>query len=253
MKTAHIQSCGKLLDLSYVEEGSGDPVLLIHGFASTKEVNWVQPGWLKALSAAGFYAIAHDNRGHGHSTKFHDPADYALECMVGDAVALLDHLAIEKANLVGYSMGARICAAIALAAPERVRRMVLSGNGWNMVEPTMDWSPVRDALLADDPATVTDPQGIVFRAFADRTRSDRKALAACVTGVRFAFSQENIASIRVPFLVAVGSKDDVGGSPQRLAALNPLANSFVIEGRDHMKAVGDSTHIAAVIEFLKKR
>jgi pimeloyl-ACP methyl ester carboxylesterase len=130
--------------------------------------------------------------------------------------------------------------------------MVLSGNGWNMVEPTLDWTPVRDGLLAEDPATIGDAQAIAFRAFADRNGADRRALAACVTGVRQAFSQEQIASIRVPFLIAVGSKDDVGGSPQRLAALNPLAEPFVIEGRDHMKAVGDKSHIAAAIEFLKK-
>ncbi len=250
MTGVELESCGEAVAISYLDEGKGAAVLLVHGFASTKEVNWVQPGWVRALIGAGFRAIAFDNRGHGASTKFHDANSYRLECFVSDAVGLLDRLGIERAHLVGYSMGARICAAIAISHPQRVGRVVLSGNGWNMIEQTMDWVLVREALLSDNPKAITDARAIAFRTFADRTGNDRKALAACIAGARRTFSQDEIASVRTPVLVAIGSADDVAGSGERLAALIPGARFYSIPGRDHMKAVGDKGHIAAAIAFL---
>ncbi len=252
MPIVSITHDGQTLDIAYADEGSGSPVLLIHGFASTKEVNWINTGWFKALNAAGFRAIALDNRGHGASTKFHSGADYSLARMAGDALALLDHLEIEKAHVVGYSMGARIACSLAISHGKRLDRVVLSGNGWGMVEGTGDWTPVRDALLAPSLADVTDPRGRAFRSFADQTKSDRLALAACVTSVRQVFTQEELARIGNEVLVAIGTQDNIAGSGERLAAALPHGDYLPIPGRDHMKAVGDKAHIAGVIEFLSR-
>src|SRR6516165_3350764 len=98
------------VEIAYLDEGEGDPIVLIHGFASNKEVNWVHPGWVSTLTRAGRRVIALDDRGHGGSTKFYDPADYHTDLMAGDAVTLLDHLGIATADIMGYSMGARIAA-----------------------------------------------------------------------------------------------------------------------------------------------
>jgi pimeloyl-ACP methyl ester carboxylesterase len=193
-----------------------------------------------------------DNRGHGASTKFHSEADYSLDRMAGDALALLDHLSIEKAHVAGYSMGARIACSLAISHGERLGKAVFSGNGWGIVEGTGDWTPVRDALLAPSLADVTDPRGRAFRAFADQTRSDRVALAACVTSVRQVFSVDELSRIRNEVLVAIGTNDDIAGSGERLAAALPRGSFLPIPGRDHMKAVGDRTHIAGVIEFLRR-
>ncbi|HSO48631.1 MAG TPA: alpha/beta hydrolase [Rhizobiaceae bacterium] len=252
MPSAPISHDGQTLDIAYADEGSGFPVLLIHGFASTKEVNWINTGWFKALNAAGFRAIAFDNRGHGASTKFHSEADYSLSRMAGDALALLDHLEIAKAHVVGYSMGARIACSLAISNGERLDRVVLSGNGWGMVEGTGDWTPVRDALLAPSLADVTDPRGRAFRSFADQTKSDRVALAACVTSVRQIFTQEELARIGNEVLVAIGTQDEIAGSGERLAAALPHGDYLPIPGRDHMKAVGDKVHVAGVVEFLSR-
>ena len=122
------------VDIAYLDEGEGEPVVLVHGFASTKEVNWVNPGWVSTLTRAGRRVIALDNRGHGASAKLYDPAAYHSAVMAEDVRALLDHLGIARADVMGYSMGARIAAFLALAHPERVRSVVLGGLGIRLVD-----------------------------------------------------------------------------------------------------------------------
>jgi pimeloyl-ACP methyl ester carboxylesterase len=229
-----------------------EPVLLIHGFASTYIVNWVSPGWMKTLNDAGYRAIAFDNRGHGATSKSYDTADYTPRKLAGDAAALLDHLGILRAHVMGYSMGARIAAFLALAEPQKVATLVFGGLGSGLVDGVGDWDPIASALLAEDVASVTHPRGKAFRTFADQTKSDRKALAACIATSRAELSEAEVARIAQPTLVAVGAKDDIGGSPDELASLMPNAESFVIEGRDHMLAVGDKSFKQRVVEFLKE-
>lgn len=241
------------VELAFLDEGKGDPVVLVHGFASTKEVNWVHPGWVSTLIRAGRRTIALDNRGHGQSTKLYDPADYHTAVMAEDVRALLDHLAIEKADVIGYSMGARITAFLALGHPERVRSAILGGLGSKLVDGVGLPESIAAALEAPSIDDVDDPIGRTFRAFAEQTRSDRKALAACIRGSRQVLTREEVRGIRIPVLVAVGTKDEVAGSPHELAALIPGARAVDIPNRDHMLAVGDKVFKAAVLDFLARR
>lgn len=240
------------IDQSPANGGKGEPVLLIHGFASSYLVNWISPGWVKTLTEAGYRVIALDNRGHGRSTKSYNPAAYTPSEMATDAAALLDHLGIEKAHVFGYSMGARISAFLALEHPEKIATLILGGLGYGMVDGVGDWDPIADALVAPDPEAITHPRGKMFRTFADQTRSDRQALAACIATSRELVSEAQMTTITAPVLVGVGTKDDIAGSAQRLAALLPNGEAFDIEGRDHMLAVGDRTFKARVIEFLRE-
>lgn len=239
------------LQLSFFDEGdpAGRPVLLIHGFASSASVNWVHPGWLKTLGDAGYRVIALDNRGHGASDKPHDPDAYFPATMAGDAIALLDHLGIARAHIMGYSMGARISAFLAMAQPERVMSLVFGGLGIGMVDGVGDWDPIADALRAPSLDVVTHERGRMFRAFADQTKSDRIALAACIETSRVLVTREEAAKIDIPTLIAVGTKDDIAGSGSELAALMPNARAIDIPNRDHMLAVGDRVFKAAVLEF----
>jgi pimeloyl-ACP methyl ester carboxylesterase len=239
-------------DLAFLDRGEGDPVLLIHGFASSHYVNWVSPGWVKSLNDAGYRAIAFDNRGHGQSSKSYDPADYTPQKMAGDAAALLGHLGIDRAHVMGYSMGARIAAFLALEEPAKVATVIFGGLGIGMIEGVGDWDPIAAALVAEDPSETTDPRAKSFRTFADQTRSDRRALAACIETSRELLTESDVARIAQPVLVAVGTKDDIGGSPEDLAGLMPDAEGFWIEGRDHMLAVGDKAFKKKVLEFLKE-
>ena len=229
----------------------GEPILLVHGFASSMQVNWVGPGWVKTLNEAGYRVVAFDHRGHGVSTKSYQPEDYTPQRMADDAVALLDHLGIARAHIFGYSMGARVCVFLASSHPERVATMILGGLGYGMVDGVGDWDPIAEALLAEDPHTIETARGRMFRAFADQTRSDRKALAACIEMSRELISETQVAAIQVPTLIGVGTRDDIAGSADRLARLMPNAEAFDIEGRDHMLAVGDRTWKARVLSFLK--
>lgn len=250
MPMIEIENGAERLQIACLDEGEGFPVLLIHGFGSTKEVNWVDTGWVRALRQAGFRVVAIDNRGHGGSTKFHEPERYTLNAAAEDARLVLDALAIDRCHVVGYSMGARIAAMLAIAHGARIARLVLSGNGWGMVEGSGDWTPVREALLADSLDEVSDPRGRTFRKFAEQTRSDRRALAACVEGLRQLIPLEGLAGIENQTLIAIGTEDDVAGSGERLAAAMRHARFLPIPGRDHMRSVGDKAHVAGVVEFL---
>jgi pimeloyl-ACP methyl ester carboxylesterase len=238
------------VEIAFLDEGEGEPIVLVHGFASNKEVNWAAPSWMTTLTRAGGRAIALDNRGHGASTKLYDPAAYHSAIMAEDVRALLDHLALSRADVMGYSMGSRIAAFLALAHPDRVRAVVLGGLGIRLVEGVGLPDSIADALEAPSLADVTDPTAYMFRAFAEQTKSDLHALAACMRGSRQTLSRAEVGRIAVPLLVAVGDKDHVAGSPEALAGLIPGARALSIPGRDHMLAVGDRVFKSAVLDFL---
>jgi pimeloyl-ACP methyl ester carboxylesterase len=241
------------VEIAYLDEGDGDPIVLVHGFASTKEVNWVHPGWVATLTRDGRRVIALDNRGHGASGKLYDPSAYHSATMADDVRALLDHLKIERADVMGYSMGARITAFLAVKHSERIRSAVLGGLGIRLVEGVGLPESIADALEAPSLDDVRDPTGRVFRIFAEQTKSDLRALAACIRGSRQTLGRTEVGAIRAPVLVAVGTKDQVAGSAQELAALIPDARALDIPDRDHMLAVGDKVFKQGVLEFLNQR
>ncbi|HEX5213588.1 MAG TPA: alpha/beta hydrolase [Pseudolabrys sp.] len=245
------------VEIAYLDEGREDrdaePIVLIHGFASTKEVNWVNPGWVRTLTGAGRRVVALDNRGHGQSTKLYDPADYHTSKMAEDARALLDHLRLARADVMGYSMGARIAAFLAMAHPERMRSAIFAGLGIKLVHGVGLPETVAEGMLAPSLDDVTDPQSRMFRSFAQQTKSDLRALAACIRGTRQTLTEAQVAAIKVPVLVAVGTEDHVAGAPEPLAALIPGAKALPIPNRDHMLAVGDKVFKAGVLDFLNQR
>src|SRR5580692_4176491 len=242
------------VEIAFFDEGEGEPIVLVHGFGSNKEVNWVAPGWVSTLTRAGRRVIALDNRGHGASSKLYDPADYHSALMAGDVRALIDHLGLSRADVMGYSMGARNTTFLAMANPERMRSGVLGGVGIRLVG-GVGLSPdtIAQGLEAPSLADISDPSAHNFRAFAEQTRSDLRALAACIRGSRQTIARDELAGVTMPLLVAAGSKDDIAGSPEALAALVPGAKALVIPDRDHMLAVGDRVFKTGVVEFLAQR
>ncbi|MGK2922482.1 MAG: alpha/beta fold hydrolase [Methyloceanibacter sp.] len=239
--------------IAYLDEGEGEPILLIHGFASNVAANWIDPQWVRTLTQAGRRVIALDNRGHGESDKLYEPERYGAPEMAEDARRLLDHLGIERADVLGYSMGARIAAFLVFAHPERVRSVIFGGLGIHMVRGMVGSGPLAKALEAPRLEDVTNDTARSFRIFAEQTKSDLKALAACMRGPREKVPRGKLGEIAVPVLVAVGSEDVIGGSGAALAELIPSAQFLEITGRDHMKAVGDSKFKQGVLDFLTSR
>lgn len=241
------------VEIAYLDAGQDDNgvVLLIHGFASNIDMNWVSTRWVETLAHAGYRVIAYDNRGHGRSQKLYDLAAYGAPIMAEDARRLLDHAGVEQAHVIGYSMGARISAFLALAHPDRILSLTFGGLGLNMVRGMAGTGPIAVALEAPSIEDVKNPTARTFRAFAEQTNSDLKALAACIRSSRAPLTREAVATLKCPVLVAVGERDVIGGDPEALATLIPGAKAFVIKDREHMKAVGDKSFKARVLEFLQ--
>ena len=211
--------------------------------------------WVETLTRDGRRVIALDNRGHGQSDKLYDPAAYALPLMAQDARRLLAHLGIARADVMGYSMGARITATLALADPDLVRSAVLGGLGDRLVTGADASLAVGIAEAMEAPAldSLSDPTQRMFRAFAEATNSDLPALAACIRGSRDTLSEAEVRRIACPALVAVGTADVVAGDARRLAAMLAHAESLDIPRRDHNRAVGDKVFKAGVLAFLAAR
>lgn len=248
MKIANLDAA----DISYLDEGEGAPVLLIHGFASNANTNWVGPGWVQLLVDSGYRVIALDNRGHGDSQKFYEEEAYVLEKMADDAVALLEYLEVKYTSVMGYSMGARISATLASRNPELVDKLILAGNGYNMIEGAFDSSDIHDGLAAEDGDDVKTQIGTEFRAFAQATGSDLKALAACIMGGRSYINKSLFEELKPSTLVIAGTQDTIAVDSDKLALIIPKGRYKPIPNRNHMNAVGDKIYKQAVLDFLKE-
>jgi pimeloyl-ACP methyl ester carboxylesterase len=249
--------CGALtLAYDYIAPSGApaDVVLLIHGFASNRMENWRRLGWYSAFERSGYRLIALDLRGHGESDKPHDPAAYGGAQMAGDILALLDHLRLRRVSLMGYSLGAHLALATALAVPDRLEHLILGGIGGRMLladASAPSGSTLPEALLHDNPDEVTDPIQRGFRRFAEAHGEDRVALAACAQGLGRPADRDALASLNVPTLIVAGARDDLAGDPAALAAAMPNAKAVTLPACDHFSAIPHALFKAAVFDFLQ--
>lgn len=238
--------------IHYRDEGAGEPVILVHGFASTAEHNWGGTGWISAL-AKKYRVIAPDVRGHGLSDKPHEPGAYGYANMGADVTRLMDHLGIARAFLVGYSMGASIAIELMLSRAERFRAIVLGGIAYDDgLEDKRDRDAIAAAYRADDPATIKSPVAKAYRRFAESMPNDLHALAALIDAQRTPFEVAKLAAVRMPVLIVVGSNDNAIGDPQPLPKMIPGARLVMLDGRDHLTAPADPRFKEIVIDFFGK-
>jgi pimeloyl-ACP methyl ester carboxylesterase len=238
-------------------EAAAGTVLLAHGFATSRAENWRRLGWYGAFERKGYRVIAMDMRGHGESEKPHDPAAYGRDALVGDLIALLNHVGVERVDLLGYSMGARLSLQLALQHPHRISNLIVGGIGGRMLQPPPAPSggptmTMPEAMLAEDPETIKDPTLKGFRLFAEQQGEDRAALAACSQGRGgAALGPDELAMISMPTLVVAGSRDQMAGDPQVLADAIPGARSVTLPACDHFSAIPHALFKAAVFDFLE--
>jgi pimeloyl-ACP methyl ester carboxylesterase len=235
-------------------EPAGPPertVVLIHGFSSNRVEGWKRTGWYAAFERRHMRVIALDQRGHGESEKLYDPQAYTREKMAGDVLALMDHLGVRRADVFGYSMGTRTALTLAMAAPDRVTNLILGGIGEKLLEPSPDrGSIMADAMLAEDPATITNDMLKSFRQFADEQGEDRKALAAVVQAQNPPLDQGAMRRLPMPVLVVAGRGDEGAGDPEGLSRLFPSGHAVWVPGCDHFSAIPHALTKAAVFDFL---
>jgi pimeloyl-ACP methyl ester carboxylesterase len=241
------------VDLPPTAEDRDEPIVLVHGFASNHKVNWGNTLWTQTLARNGRRVIALDNRGHGESEKLYAPGDYSLIEMGEDVLELMDHLGIASADIMGYSMGARITSFIARDHPGRARSAIFGGLGMRLLMSDENYQAIAAAMEAPSLDDLVDPTQRTFRAFAEQTGSDLAALSACMRGTRQLLTAEEAQAIRVPVLVAAGTNDGLARDYRELAGLIPGAEVLEIPGRDHNLAVGDKVYKQGVLDFLRRR
>jgi pimeloyl-ACP methyl ester carboxylesterase len=227
---------------------TGRPVVLVHGFASDYQLNWLGTRWQETLVGAGYRVIGIDCRGHGRSDKPHDPAAYAIDVMAADVRRLLDELHVASSAYLGYSMGARIGLQSVLDFPDRLTRAALGGLGASgAVE---DAERISSALRGGEPESASAES---FKKFASaREINDLDALAACMEGLgrTSRLDADRLARIQTPILLVTGERDEIADDAAVLADRIPSARLVVIPGRDHMGTVPARQFKDAVLECL---
>jgi pimeloyl-ACP methyl ester carboxylesterase len=227
---------------------AGPPVVLVHGFASEYQLNWVGTRWQETLVNAGYRVVGLDCRGHGSSDKPHDPSAYSLDVMAADVRRLLDELHIATTRYVGYSMGARIGLQAVVDFPDRILRAMLGGLGIGGA--VAEAEAIARALRGGESES---PSALSFQRFASaRPINDLEALAACMEGLGHSerIDRARLAAIGTPILIVVGERDEIAHDANRLADQIPDARLVTIPGRDHMSAVPARQFKDAALEFL---
>jgi pimeloyl-ACP methyl ester carboxylesterase len=234
--------------------GDKGAILLVHGFATSRAESWGRLGWYAALTRAGRRVIAPDLRGHGESDKPYDAAAYARGEMATDLVALLDHLDLDRIDVLGYSMGAGLALGLAVDHPQRVGNLILGGIGARSLEarPLGDGKmTMAEAMRAPSADDIPDATLRGFRRFAEQEGADRLALAACSEGGGRPVTAEMLAAVYAPTLVVAGARDEIAGDPAPLAEAIPGAKCVTLPGCDHFTATPHALFKAAVIDFLE--
>jgi pimeloyl-ACP methyl ester carboxylesterase len=235
--------------ICWSEIGAGRPVVLIHGYFSNAEMNWIKYGTAAMLADAGFRVIMPDLRAHGGSARPHAAAAYPPDALALDAEALIAHLGLIDYDLGGYSLGARTTMRVlARGIAPAPRRAVLSGLGDEGVTDTGRRAGFFRRVLTGFGSFKHGDSEFMSQAFLKTTKGDPVALL----GILDTFVDtpaETVTTINVPVLVVGGETDDEVGSFERLAAMLPVARFVAIPG-NHMSAVTRPELGEAIVSFL---
>lgn len=237
---------------TYTWGDPGDPtVVLVHGFASSARDNWVNTGWVRDLTRAGYHVLAVDQRGHGLSDKPHDPAAYRPRALAADIEAVLDTYLVDQAFYVGYSLGARVGWEVAQDFAARIDRVVLGGVPDGIPLARLDLDQVRAYVTDGTPVTDTVTQNYI--ALSDRVSgNDLHALLAIAEGMRASrmIDPDPSHAPEQPVLLATGSEDAIIDGSRALAHACAQGRFVEIPGRHHFNTPGARAFREAALEFL---
>jgi len=219
-----------------------EPVLLVHGFATSAERTWTDNGWVDLLRDAGRDVIAPDLLGHGQAAKPHDPAAYAA--LESDLAAQLPDRPVDA---IAFSLGARVVLTLAAASPDRFARIVVAGVGANLFRTEDSSSVIAGAIEGTD--TSDNPVVQYFAGLARQPGVDREALAACIRSRRPPLDAAVLGKVTCPVLVVLGDRDFAGPADPLVEAL-PDVRFRTLRGVDHFATPKDFGFIDAALDFL---
>ena len=234
MTTTHFFKTTDEVKIAWRETGAGRPIILIHGYFSEAETNWIKYGHAAKLAGAGYRVIMPDLRAHGQSEKPHDAALYPRDILADDQFALLEHLGIKDYDLGGYSLGGRTVARM-LARGAKPGRAIISGMGLDGLTKTGNRSGHFKHVLDNLGQHERGSAAYMAEAFLKTTGGDPLALRHILD----TFVDTDEALLRVfdlPVAVICGVEDQENGSSADLAKLLPHGKLFEIPG-NHMSAV----------------
>ena len=244
--------------IRYVEQGSGEPIILIHGLSGDVERNWIDTGVLPTL-AKNYRVIALDYRGHGKSDKPHDPKAYGTE-MAGDVLRLMDHLKIARAHMVGYSLGGHIVAKLLTTNPERFLTATLGGSAGARVmipDATLERvaaefeseTPMRSLVLGFIPKGESPPDNETIGRFLGG--NDVAALAAVMRSWNgLVVTEAQLNSVHVPTLAIAGTADPVIEDLNKLKKAWPALQVVTVDGGTHSNLIPPGRGTAVRPEFV---
>ncbi len=259
---AYFDSSG--VRIHYTDEGQGAPVVLVHGFSNPAHLQWRKPGIIQELAKA-YRVIAPDARGHGRSDRRYTPEECGLQ-MVEDLVRLLDHLHIDRAHVVGYSMGGYTVLKMACTHPERLLSVSACAAGWlqateenrdfgeavaRAIETRQGFGPLLSRLgLPDRPMSLWER--IMFNVALTFVH-DPKALAAVSrSGIQLTLTEDELRANKTPALTIIGSED--GLLPEARALANAMANHrlVILEGQNHINTGASPRFLEELLPFLRE-
>jgi pimeloyl-ACP methyl ester carboxylesterase len=235
------------VELAWHETGEGRPVVLIHGYFSNAEVNWIKYGHAAKLADCGFRVIMPDLRAHGASARPHDAAAYPPDVLMRDGFALIEHLALSDYDLGGYSLGARTVVRM-LANGAAPRRVMLSGMGLQGLLHTEGRGEYFRRVLTNLGSFERGSSEWLTEAFLKTTKGDPQALLM-ILQTFVDTPRAAVAAIAQPAVVIAGAEDFDNGSAQEVADLLPDGRFVQIPG-NHMSAVTRPELGQAITNFL---
>ena len=222
------------IPISYRKTGSGEPVILLHGALIDAASNWS----LATDSLAPFWEVVSlDLRGHGQSGKPRDPEAYGAELYL-DVLRLMDHLQIESAHLVGYSLGGQLALNIAVKHPDRVRSLTMGGAGWAPPDSMASGEAFAQALEnSDSVADVLAPDSSTYpaevRAVLDANDVVSSAAMARGPWHEIGIAAAELAALPITIHVIVGELDPIRPQIEQLQTVLPATTVEILPALNH--------------------
>lgn len=229
--------------IAYADEGTGQPVLLLHGFINAGS-SWSKTVLKQQLLLAGFRVIVPDLRGNGRSAKPQNPEAYANDAEAKDLIALADHLQLSAFTAVGYSRGAIVLAKL-LTLDDRVKRAVLGGMGIDFTDP--EWPRRKMFAAAFNGQPTSETQGAVD--YANSVKADLRSLYL-QQEYQPVTSPDALRSVNIPVLIIAGKEDKDNGDAGKLERLFPNGKLAIVPG-NHNDTYKSMVFAAAVMAFVK--